>query len=259
MTIKYHDTEAKAFYTKSDYDLATHYTVDAAQVIIGVDVYVNKNNVIVGDGHRDKACYFSGDGGLHARRLNGIQFGDRLYWVGSEAGHNLSSSDQIGFRFTCDVQKLEPAPQPAVRGYNGAMKFLEQVMADNDVLTVEERLKAAEIYLQYKGIPERELRGAGNAAPPTTNIYDAPQVEYAMEIRYREVRGERFVQAIWPVDGNTIYRANSRPDKVRCLGVSAEKWDDQKHHWVQVIDGKPVQTFAKDEIVFLTPNKHHIC
>ena len=158
MTIKYHDVEVKAFVTQKDYDQATYYTVDAAPCICGVVVYVNGSRVPAGDGQREKSCYFSGDGGNTARKLNQIQFGDCLYWITSNSGFNLSTSDKVGFRFSSTQDTPPIAPTPAVRGYNSVMKFLEQVMGDNDISTVSERLKAAELYLQYKGIPERDLK-----------------------------------------------------------------------------------------------------
>jgi hypothetical protein len=259
MTIKYHETQCKAFFTKHDYSPATYYTVDAAPVIVGVDVYVNGNKATVGDGQRDKCCYFSGDGGLSARKLNGIQFGDKLYWVGSEAGHNLSNSDKIGFRFASSAP--EPVTQPAVRGYNGVMKFLEQIIGDEDESTMEERLKAAEIYLQYKGIPERDLKAEaefrkvsdanaqtilsafqmGNAAPATTNNYTHPHQRLALEVSYIHITTAegmkvRVVKSVYPVDGNSIKIANP---------------PSEEQYWVQVADDKVLASFAHDEIVFL--------
>jgi hypothetical protein len=107
-----------------------------------------------------------------------------------------------------------------VHGHNLTMGLLESIMSDDFDANTSERLKAAELYLQYKGIPERELKAAKNI--PT-----------CFEVVYDE-RGD--IKFIAPVEAKTIHMAAPSSDE---------------HYWVQVIDGKPVQSFAKNEIAFV--------
>lgn len=60
-----------------------------------VQVLVNGINVNVGDGAKNQACYFSGDNGASARAIANIVGGDGLYWVGSNAGYELDTNDEI--------------------------------------------------------------------------------------------------------------------------------------------------------------------
>lgn len=60
-----------------------------------VIVKVNGLEVNLGDGAKDEACYFSGDAGVTARTIAGIAAGDVLYWMGSIAGYQLDTSDDI--------------------------------------------------------------------------------------------------------------------------------------------------------------------
>lgn len=58
----------------------------------GVDV------LAIGDGTKlNSDCYFSADGGATARAWSAITVGDALYWRGSYAGYQLSTSDVIEF------------------------------------------------------------------------------------------------------------------------------------------------------------------
>jgi hypothetical protein len=56
---------------------------------------VNSEIVIPGNGAKDSALYFSGDGGVTARLIAEIQQGDLLYWMRSLAGYDLAPTDRI--------------------------------------------------------------------------------------------------------------------------------------------------------------------
>jgi hypothetical protein len=62
-----------------------------------VHVLINGNEVPVGDGVKTQFCYFSGDGGTTARTFALIVATDKLYWVGSMAGYELSGTDAVTF------------------------------------------------------------------------------------------------------------------------------------------------------------------
>lgn len=64
-----------------------------------VTVQVNGLNADIGDGAKDEACYFSGDGGTTARAIVDIQAGDTLHWMGSIAGYELDESDEIDIKY----------------------------------------------------------------------------------------------------------------------------------------------------------------
>jgi hypothetical protein len=86
--------------TTSDFDEACATAIAATPSRDGyVQVYVNGLKAVVGDGVRTKDCYFSADGGATARAIAAITSGDKLYWVGSVAGHQLAGSDRLDFDF----------------------------------------------------------------------------------------------------------------------------------------------------------------
>ena len=60
-----------------------------------VIVKVNGLQVNIGDGAKDQACYFSGDGGTTARSVADIAANDTLYWMGSVANYELEADDEI--------------------------------------------------------------------------------------------------------------------------------------------------------------------
>lgn len=64
-----------------------------------VQVMVNGVQAVVGDGVKTKECYFSGDAGVTARAIADIVAGDKLYWVGSVAGFELDSADELDFNY----------------------------------------------------------------------------------------------------------------------------------------------------------------
>lgn len=60
-----------------------------------VSVTVNGLNANIGNGAKDEACYFSADGGTTARAIADITAGDTLYWMGSNAGYESETDDDI--------------------------------------------------------------------------------------------------------------------------------------------------------------------
>lgn len=60
-----------------------------------VVVKVNGLSIDIGDGNKGEACYFSADGGTTPKAIADIEAGDTLYWMGSVAGYQLESSDEI--------------------------------------------------------------------------------------------------------------------------------------------------------------------
>jgi len=85
--------------TVSDEDLACATAVAYTPTKDGlIKVLVNGIAVKVGDGSKVAPCYFSNDGGTNVRNIKDVQAGDKLYWVGSQAGFELkASSDSISF------------------------------------------------------------------------------------------------------------------------------------------------------------------
>lgn len=84
--------------TTVDGDKATNTTVALAPVFGGtVDVFINGAKVSVGNGVKTEDCYFSTDGGTTALLLSGIVVGATLHWVGSVAGYELDTLEQIDF------------------------------------------------------------------------------------------------------------------------------------------------------------------
>lgn len=64
-----------------------------------VRVSVNGDEPEIGDAVKTKDCYFSGDLGVTARAFNAVASADKLYWNGSIAGYQLSTTDRISFDF----------------------------------------------------------------------------------------------------------------------------------------------------------------
>lgn len=86
--------------TATDYALACATTIAVAPAGGSyVDVQINGVSESLGNGARDKSCYFSGDSGATARSWANIIAGDQLYWVGSIAGYELATTDRINFNY----------------------------------------------------------------------------------------------------------------------------------------------------------------
>jgi phage-related tail fiber protein len=82
--------------TSSDFSLACATTIAATPAQGSyVRILINGVPVSVGDGLKTSDAYFSADGGTTARTIISIQAGDSIYWVGSVAGYQLSTSDRI--------------------------------------------------------------------------------------------------------------------------------------------------------------------
>lgn len=71
-----------------------------------VMVEVNGISVEVGDGVKDKAAYFSGNGGTTAAAIEEIRSGDQLIWNGSIAGYDLEIGDSVNLIYEVDVDEL---------------------------------------------------------------------------------------------------------------------------------------------------------
>ena len=106
-TVEYVNNNNKGIYY-SQYNLnmaATGTTTDGdlacATAIVDIPystITVNVNGLIVNVGSGTTAsCYFSGNNGITKRELGYEQKDDKLYWVGSVAGYQLSSEDIIDF------------------------------------------------------------------------------------------------------------------------------------------------------------------
>ena len=65
-----------------------------------VSVEVNGLECNIGDGAKDEACYFSNDGGITAKTMENIEANDTLYWMGSIAGYQLETSDDVDFNYS---------------------------------------------------------------------------------------------------------------------------------------------------------------
>ena len=63
-----------------------------------VCVLLNGIQIVLG-GDLTKSCYFSGDAGATAKPLGTAEVGDKLYWLGSVAGFQLASTDQLDFNY----------------------------------------------------------------------------------------------------------------------------------------------------------------
>ena len=64
-----------------------------------VKVTVNGLACDLGNGAKNEAAYFSADGGTTARAIADITAGDTLYWMGSVAGFELETDDEIDLRY----------------------------------------------------------------------------------------------------------------------------------------------------------------
>jgi len=62
-------------------------------------VLVNGVQETVGDGAKNKSCYFSSDAGVTAKAIVNIAAGDRCYWVGSVAGYQLAVTDRMDWYY----------------------------------------------------------------------------------------------------------------------------------------------------------------
>lgn len=83
-----------ALVTTADGNPASNSTVSGIP-LGAVAVEVNGHGADVGDGVKTAACYFSGNGGVTARAIDGVQQGDKLYWNGSYAVYQLDTVDRI--------------------------------------------------------------------------------------------------------------------------------------------------------------------
>ena len=72
----------------SDQTLPSKPIPGTLRVIQGVDK-------AIGDGAKDKDCYFSSNNGSTALSLAAIDFGHKLFWVGANAGYDLDTNDTI--------------------------------------------------------------------------------------------------------------------------------------------------------------------
>jgi hypothetical protein len=79
--------------------LTTTPTPDTYVAILlnGVQVSIQDSNTVLAS--ITAHCYFSDDGGLNSKSLDALDPGDRLYWVGSNAGYELSATDRIDINF----------------------------------------------------------------------------------------------------------------------------------------------------------------
>jgi len=86
--------------TAADFSLACATAITSTPAG-GSYVAVAINGVLqsVGSGVRTQSCYFSNDGGATARAFGAIVAGDNLYWVGSVAGFQLATTDQVDFYY----------------------------------------------------------------------------------------------------------------------------------------------------------------
>lgn len=64
-----------------------------------VKITVNGLACDLGNGAKNEAAYFSADGGTTARAIADITAGDTLYWMGSVAGFELETDDEIDLRY----------------------------------------------------------------------------------------------------------------------------------------------------------------
>ncbi len=84
--------------TSSDEDVACATAIVSTPIGNGlVEVRVNGHTIHVGDGSKVADCYFSADGGTNVRNMASIEAGDKLYWIGSIAGYQLTAVDRVSF------------------------------------------------------------------------------------------------------------------------------------------------------------------
>ena len=98
------DQNKAALLTTADYQAVFSGGITNTPVLsTRIDVFVNGVKVLVSYGARTGMCYFSGDSGATARARNSIVSGDRLYWVGSVAGFQLSTADKIDVNYNQQI------------------------------------------------------------------------------------------------------------------------------------------------------------
>lgn len=69
-----------------------------------IDILVNGISVQLGNGTRNAPCYFSPPGdGSFARAIGDVQKGDELFWVASQIGYNLETSDVIDIEYQVKI------------------------------------------------------------------------------------------------------------------------------------------------------------
>jgi hypothetical protein len=89
-----------ALVTSADFAAACSTGLAATPALASyVSVDVNGIGYTVGNGVKNKDCYFSSDSGTTAKATNALTSGDILYWVGSVAGFQLDASDVVDFSF----------------------------------------------------------------------------------------------------------------------------------------------------------------
>jgi hypothetical protein len=96
-TPSFSDKEITATATSSDGD--TSGASLSATPTGYVQVMVNGVQVVTGDAVKTKTCYWSRDSGTTALALNALASGDTLYWNGSIAGFQLTTSHIITFNY----------------------------------------------------------------------------------------------------------------------------------------------------------------
>jgi hypothetical protein len=93
-----YDKGLVALVTDEDDHLATNSTITGTPTGDSyVQVAVNGVLVSVGDGAKDKCCYFYGDDTV--RNLADVTAGDSLYWMRVIAGYELGIDDTINFYY----------------------------------------------------------------------------------------------------------------------------------------------------------------
>lgn len=99
------DKKLAALDTSGDNQLATNSTISFTPSNDSyVKIEVNGIDAIVGDGTNvDCDCYFSGDGGISIRQIENIRQGDQIFWMGINAGYDLSSDDEISLFYLIDT------------------------------------------------------------------------------------------------------------------------------------------------------------
>ncbi len=64
-----------------------------------VSVFVSGLRASLGDGQKNKACYFSNDQGVTAKNIDALDVGDKLYWNGSLVKVQLDPTDIIDIEY----------------------------------------------------------------------------------------------------------------------------------------------------------------
>lgn len=104
ITISEYDVEFKKteFYTVST-NLTTNDSYDSMNALYNVaqniEVTVNSEELIIGNGVKTAECYFSGDNGVTARALDQIVVGDKLYLNATNIGYTI----QAGWTVTITI------------------------------------------------------------------------------------------------------------------------------------------------------------